>query len=502
MIPTMSWRKRHHLLKKPRFDPAEFRMVVMKEVLEEVKQQLSSQEDKLLTVLKEFAAQFKSNTSDRPSASTASTVQSGEAPMASLQLSQSSSSSSSSSGAPSTPALDPKTGQKAQGPSVVVGEAASELASESASSSRSETEGHSEVAKRKASKRRKWIRVVYKTLDRVHLPDTQPQEDEGTWLFNTEKKNAPSLSFPIYKVVSAQLSRVSSNYCQERMRDSGRKHFDPVRIYSRSYKTPKLDHENLNLPHTLLALLIDEVKDPKGLACASPSLDARFAGEVGVKEKGLVQQQLLHQTTFRVSNALSLGLQTLSTIISNTRQAVGQFKSEAPLSHNSTPLTIQEREKNVANFASLVSSSLQSLSQGVNDISRCSADLFSMNAHRYVHLASERRKLWLDHSSLDQSTIKDVNKCPVEVFQVGLENPPNLLGAQSTLHVKDALATREKQSHKVILDLAVRGGRKLHSNSLMPRPLAGRSRIRNKKLRLLPLPSQLTTLSINLLCPR
>ena len=111
---------------------------------------------------------------------------------------------------PSRSAPGPVSGLKIAGPSEVVGGEAPDFSGSSSSSGlSSDGDSRTSKARKRASKRRKWIRQVYAHLDRLDLPDQAEEEDDASWQFNLEKKSPKKLSYPIYKGVSSQLSKIN-----------------------------------------------------------------------------------------------------------------------------------------------------------------------------------------------------------------------------------------------------------------------------------------------------
>ena len=314
---------------------------------------------------------------------------------------------------------------------------------------------------RETSKRRKWIRQVYAQLDILDLPVQPEEEDDASWQFNLEKRSAKKLSYLIYKGVSSQLSKINrSIFDPER---AHKKKFDPVTAYTKSYHTTEPDHRNLKRPHSVSSLIIDEIKDQRSLHCSNPSPDALLAGsqDVGKAEKLAVQQQLFAQTSFRISNALSLSLQACNSIVDKSRQEIASFRSMSPLTdvpQGSLCMShIRDRENAVSQMASQLTSSLSSLSQGIQEVSLCSADLFNMQANNYIQAVRARRKAWLDASSLPKSVKEDIHRMPIQVFQAGEQNPPDLIGPQGNIRIKEAIEARDKRSKQVISQLAMKG---------------------------------------------
>ena len=202
--------------------------------------------------------------------------------------------------------------------------------SSSSSGSSSEDESRSSKAKKRAAKRHKWICQLYSHLDRLDLPAQVDEEDDASWQFSLEKKPSRKISYPIYKGVSSQLSKlVKVKFDQDRRKTK----FDPVVGFAKSYSSMEPDHKHLNKPHTVSSLIIDEVKEPRLIHCSNPSPDARLSTITapGRVEKSAIQQQLFSQTMFRISNALSLSLQALNTIVDKSRQEIASFRSMTPL---------------------------------------------------------------------------------------------------------------------------------------------------------------------------
>ena len=195
------------------------------------------------------------------------------------------------------------------------------------------------------------------------------------------------------------------------------------------------------------------------------SFSRRSSGTVirmpGKAEKLAIQQQLFAQTSFRISNALSLSLQALNAIVDKSRQEVASFRSMTPLMDvpqgSLCTSHIRDRENAVSQMASRLTSNLSSLTQGIQEVSRCSADLFNMQANSYIQAVSARHKAWLDSSSLPKSVREDIQRMPIQVFQAGEKNPPDLIGPQGCARIKEAIDAREKRSKQIISQLAVKG---------------------------------------------
>lgn len=329
------------------------------------------------------------------------------------------------------------------------------------SSSETSSRLKSKQRKKRHEDRIKWIKTVCNTLsDRVPQPEVQEDKDDARWLFNEQPKPKKPLHFPIHKGVSSQLKaksdlffkKLKSNKPSSKPRS---KKFDPVKVYSQAYSTSDPDEYNFSHPHAVPPILVNEIPDPKVLACANPTVEARLpSGSTGNSEKALIDQQLFAQTSFRISNAMFLGLQTLNILTSGLRHQSAQFRSETPLSAGSSVEDINVREQRMSQFASSVAQTTSMLVEGLNDVNRCGADLFNMQAQNYIDSTKKRRKLWLDQTTLPTTIISEIDKMPISVVEAGSSSPPDLLGNEAALRVKDEQAARKVRKDQAFVDLA------------------------------------------------
>jgi hypothetical protein len=236
--------------------------------------------------------------------------------------------------------------------------------------------------------------------------------------------------------------------------------FNPVQVYNRTYKLTEPDDRNFSRPHAVPSALINDISDKRLLSCSMPSPDARIdqSKPAGQTEKRALRDQSVAQAGLRISNALSLSILTVEKLVNDLRQEVATFKSSAPLDFPLTVDRIQERESQVSQMASSVSTALASISNGLTDLHRCSSDLCNLQTCSYIEAVSERRKAWLSLSAVPARIQTEMCSMPINVHSPG-ESPPDLLGSQATVRFDQVIKERECATNKSLLDIAKAGAR-------------------------------------------
>ena len=143
-------------------------------------------------------------------------------------------------------------------------------------------------------------------------------------------------------------------------------------------------------------ILIEEIREKKWLSNATPTHEARIdqSKEWGKREKRNLDAEAFALTTFRITNALSLGIQALSALAVALRQNLGRYKSMSPLDRQETlsMQKIKNREQEFSEFSSEVSQTLSTMAEGFQDVVCCSCDLLNMNANSYINAVADRHK--------------------------------------------------------------------------------------------------------------
>ena len=335
---------------------------------------------------------------------------------------------------------------------------------DSASSSDSQSHNITERNKQRASRRRKWTKTVYAALPhRLSRPKEVVSEDEGAWMFGEEERAKKSITFPIYKGIVKQVQKRVKQHFKPKTSTSSRKPatFNPVNAYNKSYRTDEPDHTVFSRPHAVSQMLIEEVREKKWLSNATPSHEARIDPNKvwGAREKANIEHEMFALTSFRISNALSLGVQALSALAVALRQNLGRYKSLPPLDRQESlsMQKIKDREQQFAEFSSEVSQTLATMSEGFQDVARCSGDLFNMNVNTYINAVADRRKTWLEVTNLPKYIQDGLNKLPIEVHNPTSGKSPDLLGPEVTERLTEIRSARAVEANKNIIDFARTG---------------------------------------------
>ena len=69
-------------------------------------------------------------------------------------------------------------------------------------------------------------------------------------------------------------------------------------------------------------------------------------------------------------------------------------------------ILLDQREEEIQNFCSEVSSSRQSMTEGLGDTFRCSTDEFKIHVSQFIEGSVERRKAWLEASNVPPTLVK------------------------------------------------------------------------------------------------
>ena len=148
--------------------------------------------------------------------------------------------------------------------------------------------------------------------------------------------------------------------------------------------------------------------------------------EHGKLEERIKAEQKRTQSYLRVQNSLSLALCASQKILT-------QMSQELKTSTN----THGEKDPGFAGSLAVLTSHAQDFSSVIDEAQVNLTDLFKLQADSYINAVSERRKLWLNSSTLKDYYKRQLSVLPITVPHNATPSEHCLLGVQGRKLIKD-----------------------------------------------------------------
>ena len=310
--------------------------------------------------------------------------------------------------------------------------------------------------KKRTQVRADWLKKLFSLVEDIEPPPSSEPLGQGSMLFNEEPYKRRVDKVPIHPGIADQIRKYTEFHFVKVSK--GRKVYNPVRVLGNYYKAPEPEDAFFSKVQSVPSVLIDEVQEAK-TKCRAASDQARLVptSDEGKVEALAVNKVRLAQTGFKIMNALMVDLQAMKNIIKDLAAKLVTFRSRAALSLPSCSpddnVMVSQREEVVGTFCSEVSSSLQSLTEGLGDTFRCATDEFKVHVNQFIEGSVDRRKAWLDASSVPPALVKEMGFMPIPTFSKVSSEPLDLLGTEATARLaqfKESVEYKYKKTQNAL----------------------------------------------------